>query len=47
VLSKLFGIAVVHGIVHAKVGIPFLSQALYWYAATADLNKAISYNYVT
>ena len=25
-LSKLFGIAVVHGIVHARVGIPFLPR---------------------
>jgi len=42
-LMKLFGSAVAHGIVHAKVGIPFLSQAFYWYIATADVNKAIPY----
>ena len=40
---ELFSRAVAHGIVQAKVGIPFLSQAFYWYIATAVVNKAIPY----
>ena len=40
---KLFGTVVANCIVHGRVGIPFFLPAFYWYIATADVNKAVSY----
>lgn len=42
-LMKLFGTAVAHAIVQARVGIPTLSRPFYWYVATGDVNQAIPY----